>query len=72
LPSRRCGAGKFIAFYQPFQVIDSFKEAHQRLRDEFARLSFAVDASEIKRECLLICSVRKWMVQDYPLSPWLA
>jgi hypothetical protein len=46
LPSRRCGAGKFIAFYQPFQVIDSFKEAHQRLRDEFARLSFAVDVSD--------------------------
>jgi hypothetical protein len=45
-PSRHCGTGKFIAFYQPFQVIDSFRDAHRQLRKAVAKTTFAVDVSD--------------------------
>ena len=45
-PSARCGRAKFIAFYQPYQVVPQFAASHADIRQRITKTPFMVDVSD--------------------------
>lgn len=45
IESKKFGKTKFLAFYQPYQVPDKFRTAHNNIRRQISSMKFAFDVS---------------------------